>query len=139
MLAWCSGSTKTAPVGEATPLWYPPASQEERGPVPDTKPCATTGPLRLKDSAGVGHRPPRSPPAPTLCPSPFRLCRGDQGEIKIINNNNHLLGPLQNRIAMATACWQRCCLVDGKRLPGTDANSSNATPVQRVAVQGQAR
>lgn len=66
-------------------------------------------------------------------------CRGDQGEIKIINNNNHLLGPLQNRIAMATACWQRCCLADGKRLPGTDANSSNATPVQRVAVQGQAR
>lgn len=38
---------------------------------------------------------------------------GDWGQIKIINNNNRPLGPLQKRIAMATTCWQRCCLRPG--------------------------
>lgn len=42
---------------------------------------------------------------------------GNWGQIKIINNNNRPLRPLQKQIAMATTCWQRCCLRPGGMCP----------------------
>lgn len=132
-----------------------PLSGVSPAPALPAQPSATTAPLQPKGSRGADitplpPRPPKweppAPPAPR--PTPLRSAprgsahapgsqgaaasqrsgSGDQGEIKIINNNNHPLGPLQNHIAMATACRQRCCLADGKHFLGIDANSSNATP-----------
>lgn len=68
-----------------------------------------------------------NPPGAKVWTSPFALPggqtsqstsgSGDWGQIKIINNNNRPLRPLQKQIAMATTCWQRCCLHPGGMCP----------------------